>query len=134
MSRELAIVLRQLYCTRQEVDTRRDRGEILKWVFVNGVGRPIGENRPRKIFPKILVHAALQKHTVYDLRHTFATLHLSKGHPITYVAHNSGILRPVPLYGGTRIGFLPTKGDMQTRLTLQTQRLASPELRMLAIL
>jgi integrase len=27
---------------------------------------------------------------VYDLRHTFATLHLAKGHPITYVSAQLG--------------------------------------------
>jgi integrase len=30
----------------------------------------------------------------YDLRHTFATLHLAKGHPITYVSAQLGHSSP----------------------------------------
>lgn len=93
MSRELAYVLRQLYCKRQSEHGRGDR-EVPEWVFVNGVGRSIDENRPRKVFAKVLAHATLRDHTVYDLRHTFATLHLAKGHPITYVSAQLGHSSP----------------------------------------
>jgi integrase len=63
MSRELTSVLRHLYCQRG-TEHGRGRGEVLEWVFVNGVGSPIDENRPRKVFAKILAHADLRNHTV----------------------------------------------------------------------
>jgi integrase len=93
MSRELASVLMQLYRKRQS-EHGRVRGELEEWVFVNSAGKPIDESKPRKVFAKILVHAALPNHTVYDLRHTFATLHLAKGHPITYVSAQLGHSSP----------------------------------------
>lgn len=94
MSRELASVLRQLYCKRQREHESRNRDEVPEWIFINSVGRPIDENRPRKVFTKVLARAALRDHTVYDLRHTFATLHLAKGHPITYVSAQLGHSSP----------------------------------------
>ena len=42
------------------------------------------------MFAKVLKRAELPWHTPYDLRHTFATLHLAKGHPITYVSAQLG--------------------------------------------
>ena len=42
------------------------------------------------MFAKVLERAQLSGHTPYDLRHTFATLHLAKGHPITYVSAQLG--------------------------------------------
>jgi integrase len=83
----------QLYRKRQG-EHGRARAEVAEWVFVNNAGRLIDENRPRKVFAKILAHAALPNHTVYDLRHTFATLHLAKGHPITYVSAQLGHSSP----------------------------------------
>jgi integrase len=92
MSLELASVLMQLYQKRQA--QHGNRGELSKWVFLNSAGKPIDENRPRRVFAKVLARAGLSNHTVYDLRHTFATLHLAKGHPITYVSAQLGHASP----------------------------------------
>jgi integrase len=70
ISRELASVLRRLYDKRLKEHRKRACGEMLKWVFVNSAGRPIDENRPRKVFAKVLARAGLRNHSVYDLRHT----------------------------------------------------------------
>jgi integrase len=63
---------------------------VPEWVFVNRLGKPIDEDRPRKVFHRITTRSTVRRHTVYDLRHTFATLHLAKGHPITYVSGQLG--------------------------------------------
>jgi integrase len=65
-----------------------------EWVFVNRAGSPINEDWPRRVFAKALGRAGLCGHTLYDLRHTFATLHLAKGHPITYVSAQLGHSNP----------------------------------------
>ena len=90
MSRELASVLERVYGLRQRESRRTGLSQVPEWVFVSTVGKPIDEGRPRKIFRRLMVQAALRCHTVYDLRHTFATLHLAKGHPITYVSAQLG--------------------------------------------
>ncbi len=94
MSLELAKVLRRLQADRI-VDYRRGgRNDISEWVFVDRFGDPINENRPRKVFAAVLQRAGIAHHTVYDLRHTFASLHLAKGHPITYVSAQLGHANP----------------------------------------
>jgi integrase len=90
MSRELAAVLEQLYGIRRADSEHKRFTEMPGWVFLSRVGKPIHEDRPRKIFARIAARAAIRPHTVYDLRHTFATLHLAKGHPITYVSAQLG--------------------------------------------
>jgi len=59
-------------------------------VFLNRKGALINEDWPRRVFAKVLTRAGLSWHIPYDLRHTFATLHLAKGHPITYVSAQLG--------------------------------------------
>ena len=90
MSRELASVLQRLLGIRRSKSQRKGFSEMPEWVFLSRVGKPIHEDRPRKVFARIAVRAAIQPHTVYELRHTFATLHLAKGHPITYVSAQLG--------------------------------------------
>jgi integrase len=94
MSRELASVLRRLHGKRKREYHCKGWSEMPEWVFVSSAGKPIDENRPRKVFARIMMRAALRGHVVYDLRHTFATLHLAKGHPITYVSAQLGHSSP----------------------------------------
>ncbi len=90
MSRELLSVLNRL-CEQGEAHARRNRLKALSdWVFLNRKGALINEDWPRRVFAKVLRRAGLPWHTPYDLRHTFATLHLAKGHPITYVSAQLG--------------------------------------------
>jgi integrase len=108
MSRELAFVLAQLYRKRHS-EPATNRGGVTESVFVSSAGTPVDENKPRKIFAKILKRAALPNHTVYDLRHTFATLHLAKGHPITYVSAQLGHSSPTTTLRWYA-HWLPTRG------------------------
>jgi integrase len=60
-------------------------------VFINNAGRPIDVNnwRPR-VFNKALTKARLRKIRIHDLRHTYATLRISKGDNIADVSKQLG--------------------------------------------
>ncbi len=94
MSQELASVLGELRNDRETVARRNGSRDLAEWVFVGRDGNVINEDWPRRVFAKVLVRAGLSGHTPYDLRHTFATLHLAKGHPITYVSAQLGHADP----------------------------------------
>src|SRR5262245_22616816 len=66
-------------------------------------GRTADAPKPRRVldisdarhnFAWALKHAQLPGFRLYDLRHTFATLLLAKGVPITYVAAQLGHAKP----------------------------------------
>ena len=87
------------------------------WLFLSRRGELINEDWPRRVFAKVLKRAGLPWHTPYDLRHTFATLHLAKGHPITYVSAQLGHSDPAPRCAGTPIGCPPATSASPTRWT-----------------
>ena len=72
---------------------RRGRGE-LAWLFPNEEGKPLDESRVRKAFKRALGRAKLPGFRVYDLRHTYASLLLAAGAPITYVSAQLGHANP----------------------------------------
>jgi integrase len=94
LSQELVQTLGRLCAERErkamdsQCDARPD------WVFVNGRSRPFDDSRIRKRFRRLARLAGIANHRVYDLRHTFATLLLSKSAPITYVASQLGHTNP----------------------------------------
>jgi len=63
------------------------------WVFSTEAGTPLDESRVRKAFLKALKAAGVPPHRVYDLRHTFASLLLARGVPLTYVSAQFGQAR-----------------------------------------
>ena len=72
---------------------RRGWGEAA-WLFPNEEGNPLDESRVRKTFKRALGHAKLPGFRVYDLRHTYASLLLAAGAPITYVSAQLGHANP----------------------------------------
>jgi integrase len=94
MSQQLAAVLSALYVEREREKLEGRWTEIPMWIFCQRNGQPLRIEDVRAIFDRALKHAGLSGHTTYDLRHTFATLLLAKGAPLTYVALQLGHKKP----------------------------------------
>ena len=60
------------------------------WVFSSGLGTPFDESNVRKVFNRILDKAGLHRRGPHQMRHTFASLLLQAGAPITYVSNQLG--------------------------------------------
>ena len=57
-------------------------------------GTPLDESRVRKAYARALEAAGVPPHRVYDLRHTFASVLLARGVPLTYVSAQLGHALP----------------------------------------
>jgi integrase len=67
------------------------RGEVSEWVFMTDGGTLINKDIWRKrVFNKLLKKAKLRKVRIHDLRHTYATLRISKGDNIADVSKQLG--------------------------------------------
>ena len=60
------------------------------WVFATGTGTSFDESNVRKAFARILTKADLHWRGPHQMRHTFASLLLQAGAPITYVSQQLG--------------------------------------------
>jgi integrase len=95
MSLELAAELRRLQVERERETLRRDDWkEMPEWVFVNSVGGLLDQSAVNRRFLAAMKRAGLSGHRLYDLRHSFATLLLAKGAPLTYTAAQLGHNKP----------------------------------------
>jgi integrase len=66
-------------------------GELPEYVFTNDSGNPVDkDNWRRRVFSKALEKAELRKIRIHDLRHTYATLRISKGDNIADVSNQLG--------------------------------------------
>jgi integrase len=66
-------------------------GEFPEFVFTNDIGNPVDkENWRRRVFSKVLEKAEFRKIHIHDLRHTYATLRISKGDNIGDVSGQLG--------------------------------------------
>ncbi len=90
---ELATALERHLVWLKAEGLRRGRGEP-EWLFPNDDGHPMDESRVRKMFKLALKRAKLPAFRVYDLRHTYASLLLAAGAPITYVSAQLGHANP----------------------------------------
>jgi integrase len=90
---ELTVALRR-HVTRVRAEAlRRGWGEPA-WLFPNEENRPLDEAKMRKAFKRALKRAGLPAFRVYDLRHTYASLLLATGAPLTYVSAQLGHASP----------------------------------------
>jgi integrase len=60
------------------------------WVFPSISGTALDESNVRKAFNRVLDAAELHRRGPHQMRHTFASLLLAAGEPITYVSHQLG--------------------------------------------
>ena len=88
MSRQLRAVLR-LHLRRQRVQLF-EYGLRPDWVFATSIRTPLDESNVRRMFNKILDKAELHRRGPHQMRHTFASLLLQAGEPITYVSKQLG--------------------------------------------
>ena len=90
-----------------------------EWVFCSTSATLIDQHNAGKAFRRCLKKAGLPLgHSPYDLRHTFATLLLAKGKPITYVAPQLGHANPATTLTGMPTGCRPATRATWTRSTM----------------
>jgi len=91
MSLQLAGVLKDHLVECKKKGMILGLGGYPEFVFTNSVGNPVVLNNWRKrVFWKALEKAKLRRVRIHDLRHTYATLRISKGDSITDVCGQLG--------------------------------------------
>jgi len=90
MSQQLTDTLRELKHHRRIETLKRGWARMPEWVFVTKNGEPYHESYIRRMFYKALEKANLRKIRIHDLRHTYATLRISKGDNIADVSNQLG--------------------------------------------
>jgi len=93
LSDELLKTLRALWKQRHE-EALRQGTSVTEWVFVGKKGWGDMATVKRLHFTKALTKAGLSHIRFHGLRHTFASLLLAKGAPITYVSRLLGHANP----------------------------------------
>ncbi len=95
MSDELLTTLANLRKWRQEEELKNGSNEIPEWVFANEKGGCADmHNVKSRYFKKVLRKAGLRDIRFHDLRHTYASLLLANGEPVTYVSKQLGHANP----------------------------------------
>lgn len=88
-------------------------GDAPAYVFTNGVGHPIDKDTwRRRVFAKALKRAGLRKIRIHDLRHTYATLRITKGDNIADVS-NQLVHHSVKLTLDTYYHWMPGKNKSE---------------------
>jgi integrase len=90
---DLAQTLRRWLVSLKEESLGAGRGEPT-WLFPKADGALMDKDHAAAVFRKILALAKLPDCRVYDCRHTYASLLLANGAPITYVSAQLGHSSP----------------------------------------
>ena len=101
MSDQLAASLRQLLTNRKKEALREGLGEPVEYIFHRNQ-KPIEQNFIRRVFKRILLKAGIREMRLHDIRHTFASILLSRGESPVYVKEqlgHSSIQMTVDIYG-----------------------------------
>jgi len=89
LSHQLAAALR-LWRRRQRAAWLAVGRPFPDWVFSSVTGTALDESNVRKAFNRILDGAGVHRRGPHQMRHTFASLLLQEGAPITYVSQQLG--------------------------------------------
>jgi integrase len=89
MSRQLRAELR-LWRRRQRAVWFKHGQPFPEWVFPSVTGTALDESNVRKAFNRLLDAADLHRRGPHQMRHSFASLLLQDGAPITYVSRQLG--------------------------------------------
>lgn len=91
MTTYLAKVLTELKARRKQQTLEKGWKQVPPWVFVNERGNPLWtDNFRSRIWNRAIEKSGLRHRTPHDMRHTYATLRLSKGDPLAEVAKEMG--------------------------------------------
>ncbi len=90
---DLAAALKRHLAWVKAESLRSGSGD-LEWLFPTQEGTPMDKDHLGGIFRRLLKRAGLPHHRVYDLRHTYASLLLADGAPLTYVSAQLGHANP----------------------------------------
>ena len=83
-----------------------------EWLFTNGNGNPLDAGRLRRRHYEVCEKAGIDKRGMHQLRHSYATTRLSKGHPITDVSKQLGH-ESIDLTYKTYYSWIPSEGNRQ---------------------
>ena len=89
LSRQLQVALR-LWRRQQRAAWLKVGKPLPDWVFASVTGTALDESNVRKALNRILDAAELHRRRPHQMRHTFASLLLQEGVPITYVSRQLG--------------------------------------------
>ena len=104
----LIVTLRQ-HVTALRVAALKGAAASLRWIFTRRDGAPMDKDHTAAVFRTLLKSTGLPTYRVYDCRHSYASLLLAEGAPITYVAHQLGHARPATTLR-YYAKWVPTKG------------------------
>jgi integrase len=90
MSLQLTDVLKKVLRQRKIDTLKKGWGNLPEWVFITDVGKPCYESYPRRVFYRVIEKAGLRKIRLHDLRHTYATLRITKGDNVADVSKQLG--------------------------------------------
>jgi hypothetical protein len=89
LSHQLTVTLRLWRCQQRAVWLAAGR-PFPEWVFSSVTGTALDESNVRKALNRILDGAGVDRRGPHQMRHTFASLLLQEGAPITYVSQQLG--------------------------------------------
>jgi integrase len=103
MSQQLSEVLKAQLHRTKELTLKKGWKQPPETLFYNDEGRPLDpSNIAKRCFHKCLEKACLRRVRFHDLRHTFASIHISQGESLAYVRDQLGhhsIQITVDIYG-----------------------------------
>lgn len=90
MSLQLTDLLKKLHHQRKVDTLKNGWSGMPEWIFVSRDGNSYHESYARRLFYKAIKKAGLRKIRVHDLRHTYATLRITKGDNVADVSKQLG--------------------------------------------